>query len=67
MEMAERLEQAQRDAGVRAAARQANETSDLFDGVHCIEPDCGEPIPQARLALNKVRCVTCQAAREKRK
>ena len=29
-----------------------------FDGRHCVE--CSEPIPKPRLALGKVRCVSCQ-------
>lgn len=24
------------------------------------ECDCGDPIPQARLALGKIRCISCQ-------
>ena len=33
-----------------------------FDGCHCVE--CGEPIPDLRLALSKVRCISCQARLE---
>jgi RNA polymerase-binding transcription factor DksA len=38
-----------------------------FDGVHCVEDDCGTAIPQARLAMGKVRCVDCQTRKEKRR
>jgi len=35
-----------------------------FDGKTCVE--CAEDIPQARLALGKVRCVLCQETIENR-
>jgi RNA polymerase-binding transcription factor DksA len=39
------------------------ETHPDFDGAHCVT--CEEPIPAARLALGKVRCVYCQEDLEK--
>lgn len=28
--------------------------------------DCGNPIPEGRLALGRVRCILCQTAKEKK-
>lgn len=64
-EMAERLEQAQRDIAVRrATAASAAETHPDFDGAHCVR--CEDPIQPARLKLGKVRCVDCQTRQERR-
>lgn len=64
LEMAEALEQAQRDASIaRAAKLSAPEQHDEFDGVHCVE--CWEELPQARLAWGRIRCVHCQTQLEK--
>lgn len=52
-------------AKVRAAA--APESDPDFDGEHCVEARCGDTIPAARLALGKIRCVTCQTVRERSK
>lgn len=41
------------------------ETHPDFDGLHCVEDDCGIEIPEPRLQLGKVRCVDCQARLEK--
>lgn len=41
---------------IRALAKP--ESHPDFDGRRCVE--CGEPIPKPRLALGKVRCVSCQ-------
>lgn len=41
------------------------ETHPDFDGKHCI--DCDGEIIKERLALNKIRCVTCQEIIEKRR
>lgn len=43
----------------------APQTHPLFDGVHCVEEECGEEIPAPRLALGRVRCVSCQERAEK--
>lgn len=65
-EMAERLEQAQRDMAIHKAHNSAApETHPDFDGAHCVS--CDEPIPLARLNLGKVRCVECQTHKEKRR
>lgn len=65
MENAAALELLHRDAALRNVMNAKPETSPLFDGLHCIEPDCGEEIPAPRLALLKIRCVECQARKEK--
>lgn len=66
-EMAERLEEAQRECAIRAAGlRAGRESHPGFDGLHCVGPTCGEPILQARLDMGKVRCVPCQQLLEKR-
>lgn len=67
MEHAAALELLHRDTAIAAVANQVCQEHDpSFDGVHCIEPDCGDEIPEGRLALGKIRCVACQAWREKR-
>ncbi len=52
--------------GAIAAARRANapESHPDFDGESCIE--CGDTIPEQRLAMGKIRCVTCQTHLEHR-
>ena len=63
-EMAERLEQAQRDSAIKAAAKaSAPEKHPDFDGAHCV--DCDIEIPDGRLKLGKVRCVDCQSHLER--
>lgn len=37
-----------------------------FDGVHCVEKDCGVDMPPERLTARRVRCVECQRIIEKR-
>lgn len=61
LEMAAHLQDQLNTAGV-AAARQAMapQKADGFDGVHCVEPDCGEPLPPVRIAYGRVRCTDCQ-------
>ena len=51
-----------REALAAVQARVLPESDPDFDGKHCI--DGGEPIPKARLALGKIRCVKCQEAVE---
>lgn len=48
-------------------ARRANapETHPDFDGESCVE--CGDTIPDGRLAMGKVRCVACQTKIELRR
>ncbi len=50
--------------GAIAAARRANapESHPDFDGESCLE--CGDTIPEQRLALGKIRCVHCQTKLE---
>lgn len=36
-----------------------------FDGRHCVEEECGESIPDERLGLGKIRCISCQELLEK--
>lgn len=48
----------------RAKAAMAPETHPDFDGECCV--DCGDDIPQARLAMGKVRCVICQGKLERK-
>lgn len=65
LDQASRTEQMERDNGVKAAALAcAPQTHHRFDGIHCVEDDCGVVIPAARLAQGKVRCTDCQAERE---
>jgi RNA polymerase-binding transcription factor DksA len=65
-ERAAKLEQQEREAALaRNEKALAPQTHPDFDGVHCVEADCGEPIPPARLALGKIRCVDCQTRRER--
>lgn len=51
---------------LRDARRKAQpETHPDFDGKHCV--DCGDEIPEARLALGRVRCIECQSEIEFRR
>jgi len=74
-EHAAQLEQQERDRGIKAAqlAAMPEHSRKLangklmfpdFDHLHCY--DCDEEIPHERLALGKVRCVTCQTLLERR-
>lgn len=36
-----------------------------FDGTHCV--DCWEPLHQVRIAMGRVRCVTCQEELDQRR
>jgi RNA polymerase-binding transcription factor DksA len=65
-ERAAKLEEQERASALAKNQKElAPQTHPDFDGVHCVESDCGEPIPQARLALGKIRCVDCQSRRER--
>lgn len=65
-EFAQHMEQVQTNEAVKNAVAKARpEYHPEFDGVHCIE--CDEEIPQARLKLQKIRCIHCQSEIEKRK
>lgn len=51
------------DAAIEAVREKAQpESHPDFDGAHCVE--CEALLPPARLALGRVRCVTCQAQLE---
>jgi len=53
------------DGAVKAQRALAGpESHPDFDGVHCVEEDCGVEIPAARLALGYVRCVDCKTRLE---
>lgn len=52
------------DAEARARGKSAPEHDPAYDGVHCVEEDCGVVIPLLRRALGKVRCVDCQGVLE---
>jgi RNA polymerase-binding transcription factor DksA len=45
-------------------AKVAPEKHPDFDGVTCL--DCGDDIPQVRLAMGRMRCVYCQEILEKK-
>jgi RNA polymerase-binding transcription factor DksA len=61
------IEVCQAEAERRARGQSAPELDPRFDGFNCVEQNCGEPIPAARLALGKVRCVSCQELLERGK
>ena len=66
LEMAEHLAEVQRLAAVDAAARSvAPEQHPGFNGTDCVE--CDTEIPAARLAMGRVRCVSCQTRLEAQK
>lgn len=53
----------QREDEFRAAALAEHARSMLapkhFDGKHCVDEECGEPIAEGRLALGLFRCIHC--------
>jgi RNA polymerase-binding transcription factor DksA len=61
----DRVEQHLAAALGKAVGKSAPESHPDFDGENCVA--CIEPIPAARLALGKVRCVACQATLESRR
>lgn len=64
LEQAARLEEAEREnARVKNREALAPQKHPGFNGHDCI--DCEEPIPEARLAMGRIRCVECQSRREK--
>jgi RNA polymerase-binding transcription factor DksA len=64
---ADTVEACQADAERRARGKSGPEHDSRFDGLHCVEEDCGVEIPRERLNALKVRCVDCQARLEKRR
>ena len=68
MEAASETERLHREAAIAAASSaERMPAGTKFDGLHCIEEDCGDEIPAARLAQGKFRCVTCQTLKERRR
>lgn len=66
LDQASVLQDVMNNAGIaQAAFKVAPETHPLFDGETCIK--CGDELPAARLALGRIRCVTCQTILEKRR
>jgi hypothetical protein len=61
------IEVCQAEAERRARGKSGPEYHPDFDGMHCVEELCGLPIPPARLALGKIRCIDCQELRERGK
>lgn len=52
--------------GVELARQAAQpEAHPDFDGKHCL--DCGNEIPEKRLELQRIRCIACQQAKEKKR
>lgn len=53
------------DAAMPEQKRNADGTWPITE---CVGPgpgdECGEPIPEGRLALGKIRCISCQGMRE---
>lgn len=37
-----------------------------FDGVHCVNPDCEEPLPEARIKHGRIYCIHCQERIERK-
>lgn len=65
-EAAQRQQEAENMRCLREVqARLQPENHPDFDGLHCVEPRCGEVIPKARLAMGRIRCVSCQEALER--
>lgn len=46
----------------QAKANNKPESHPDFDGETCVE--CGDDMPQVRLQLGKIRCISCQQIRE---
>ena len=67
-DLAQRLEETARAEAEREAhVACAPQTHPNFDGVHCVEADCGDEIPAGRLSLGRVRCRECQERIERRR
>lgn len=55
-----RAEEEKRIAATKTALEHGN-----FDGVHCIDAECGAPLPASRIIDHRMLCTSCQAIREK--
>lgn len=51
--------------GLASVRAQLVQTHPDFDGIHCINPRCGEELPPVRIAYKRVRCAPCQAEVER--
>lgn len=56
-----RLQQAEAQ---RILATQTAIDNGNFDGVHCIDEECGEELPPERRADYRMLCTSCQTLRE---
>ena len=64
LDRASELEEAQRQAAIRAAQSKLGKPPAGFDGENCV--DCEEEIEEGRLAIGKYTCFHCQPKRERR-
>jgi len=62
-DLQEKINQSGRAQNERALAPQKHPD---FDGVHCVEEDCGEDLPPIRIVMGRIRCTPCQVAADKR-
>lgn len=52
-------------ARAKAAPDQVKNADGTWPITHCIEPDCDEELGPVRLLMGSVRCMPCQAHKEK--
>lgn len=64
-EATETIEYCTAEALRRQLGKSAHERHPNFDGLHCVEEDCGVELPRERLNAGRVRCFDCQSLREK--
>lgn len=66
VDQAQEQQMANNERGIaRVRDALAPETHPDFDGLHCVEPKCGDLLPKERRLLGRMRCVGCQAAKER--
>ncbi len=64
--LADRYNQASVEkARAKGAPDQVKNDDGSWPVTHCIEPDCGEELGPVRLLMGSVRCMPCQAHKEK--
>ena len=64
--LADRYNQASVEkARAKAVPDQVKNDDGSWPVTHCIEPDCGEELGPVRLLMGSVRCMPCQAHKEK--
>lgn len=66
LEAAEEIREQIRDDGLARVRAQLTQSHPDFDGIHCVNPKCGEELPPVRIAYKRVRCAPCQQALEDR-